>query len=186
MDNDTLACAVAECDNLVESRNVCGHHLRRIISGNVYFDPEVSDLIDHCNEGHALVGDNVRWESSGRKGRRRRRCRACLRLRAQRQAKDALSIVEPPKPYRPEDVTLTQAIDDFDKAKSLVDAKCKDSPERYMDWEEPPSAEEADLMCAGCPLRKACANYGVAAKEWHGVWGGMVIHEGRRLPLTVV
>ncbi len=181
METDTLACAVAECDSLVESRNVCAHHLRRIISGNVFFDPEFSDLVDHCNEGHPLCGDNVRWESSGRKGKRRRRCRACLRIRAQRQAQLALDVIEPPKPYRPDDLTLTEAIDDFELAKSMIDGNCKGAPEQWMDWDEPPTPEDAKSMCSGCPLMQACANYATAAQEWHGVWGGVVIHQGVKL-----
>lgn len=181
METDSITCAVAECDNLVESRRVCGHHLRRIISGNVTYDVDLGTVVDHCNEGHALVGDNVRWESSGRKGKRRRRCRACLRLRAQRQSRDAGGLADPPSPYRPEDLVLTNAIDEFSHALTLLDAKCKGAPSLYMDWVSPPSATEAKAMCAGCPFLQACANYAVAAQEQHGVWGGEVIHDGVKL-----
>lgn len=181
METDSITCTVAECDNLVESRRVCGHHLRRIISGNVTFDPEYGAVVDHCNEGHALVGDNVRWESSGRKGKRRRRCRACLRLRAQRQGRESGAVAMPPDPYRPEDTVLTNAIDDFTLAQTLIDGKCKGAPSLYMDWTSAPSASEAQDLCAGCPLLQACANYAIAAQEQHGVWGGVVIEDGVRL-----
>jgi hypothetical protein len=141
--------------------------------------------VDHCQNGHELVGDNVRWESSGKNGKKRRRCRECLRLKAQRQARNHAAVVETPKPYRPDDLTLTQAIDDFEEAKQHVKAKCFANPGPYADWDaddpdqpDPPTREQAESLCSGCPLIKACGNYGVAAQMYHGVWGGRVVSGG--------
>lgn len=177
----SFTCVVAECEQIEEdSRGFCLLHLRRWIDGHVYEDVD-GTYYDHCNKGHPLAGDNLRWESSGRGGKRRRRCRQCLRDKAKRQARSHITEVEIPRPYRPQDLTLTQAIADFDKAQNAVDAKCRGNPGPYVDWDEPPTAEEAAKLCGGCPLIKACANYALAARETHGVWGGNVIHEGKWL-----
>lgn len=125
-----------------------------------------------------MTPDNIRWESSGKKGQKRRRCKECLRLKAKRaNRKDKQDI---PKPYRPDDLDLTRAISDFYEASQAVDGYCKGDPGPWMDWDETniPTAEEAAAMCYGCPLVKACPNYAYAAKETHGIWGGHIIHEG--------
>lgn len=180
MNDFDITCTVAECSNLEEdSRGLCGQHLKRYIQGLVY-ENEAGVLVDHCVKDHELIEDNVRWESSGKKGKRRRRCRECLRDKARRQAANVIHVVDTPKPYRPNDLTLTQAIRDFEEAQELVSAKCKDNPGPYMDWEDenPPTQAEADAMCSGCPLQKACPNYAIAAQEQHGVWGGLIIING--------
>jgi len=175
-----LGCKVVECDELVESRGFCTLHLRRFIAGNVQETPE--GWIDFCAQGHAMMGDNVRWESSGKRGKKRRRCRACLRDKAQRQARERIVEVEIPKPYRPTDLVLTNAIAEFDEALSHVTVPCKGNPGPYMDWEDEdaPTPAEADALCNGkaCALVKLCGNRAVAGDERHGVWGGRVIVNG--------
>lgn len=178
-----IECQVAECENLEEdSRGFCQTHLRRFIAGNVYED-ESGQMVDHCLNDHALVGDNVRWESSGKNGKKRKRCRECLRLKAQRQSRNHAAVVEPPKPYRPNDLTLSRAIDDFEEANQNVAAKCRDNPAPYIDWDPEddnvPTEEEARALCHGCPLLKACANYGRAAQMSDGVWGGRRVVRGQ-------
>lgn len=173
-----MICVVLECDLLEEdSRGFCQGHLRRYVEGLVY-ENEAGDMVDHCHRDHELIEANIRWESSGKNGKRRRRCRECLREKARRQSKNAIKTVEVPKPYRPNDTTLTQAIRDFEEAQKHVTAKCQDNPGPWMDWEEPPTPEDARKLCFGCPLVKACANYATAAQETHGVWGARVVHEG--------
>jgi hypothetical protein len=173
-----MICSVLECVLLEEdSRGFCASHLRRYIEGLVY-ENEAGILVDHCPQDHELIESNIRWESSGKNGKKRRRCRECLRDKARRQAKNAIKVVEPPKPYRPNDKQLTQAIYDFEEAQKVVSAKCKDNPGPYMDWEEPPSEAEAARLCYGCPLAKACLNAGIAEQNTHGIWGGKVVHEG--------
>lgn len=39
-------------------------------------------------------------------------------------------------------------------------------------------AAEAQAVCAGCPVRRACLEFALATFQKHGVWGGMV--EGER------
>lgn len=39
----------------------------------------------------------------------------------------------------------------------------------------------AVTVCESCPSRKACADYALANREEHGVWGGLLEHERRRL-----
>ena len=176
-----IECQVQECGELAESRGFCRLHLRRWIDGLTREDDD-GNFIDYCIREHALVGDNVRWEATGKRGGKRRRCRECLRAKAKRQARNhAAEEPKPPKPYRPEDETLTKAIDDFELAQELIPGKCQNNPGPYMDWEEPPTQAEADALCYGCPLIMACANYGIAAREFHGIWGGLVIHEGKVL-----
>jgi hypothetical protein len=171
-----VKCGVLECENLQESRGMCIQHIRRFIQKLVY-ENEDGVLVDHCQNDHELAGDNVRWEPSGA-GSKRRRCRACLRARGRNQARTKLAQVEPPEPFRPDDEELSQAISDFEEAKAAVDAKCRDNPGPYMDWEKPPTPAEARALCAGCPLLQACGNYRIAAQEWHGIWGGVIVNEG--------
>lgn len=187
-----MICTVLECEQLEESRGFCQQHLRRFIAGQVYENDD-GYLVDHCLKGHEMVGDNVRWESSGKKGKRRRRCRECLRDKARRQSAMALPTVETPKPYRPNDLVLTQAIADFDKAQEELEAKCKNNPGPYMDWgdepdePDPPTPAEAARLCDGCLVAKACLNRGIAGNEQHGIWGGRVVHNGVWLgPVRVV
>jgi len=178
-----MDCLVEDCQReLVEGRDFCVPHLRRFIAGHIYED-EDGALRDHCIRGHAFTEANTRWETSST-GRVRRRCRACGREKAARQAARKAELPpEPPKAYRPEDPTLTQAILDFDKARQFVPGNCLGREEEFIDWafdnELPtPTAEQAAELCAGCPLLKACDNYRIAAKEQWGVWGGKVIVDG--------
>lgn len=179
-----LTCKALECDNLADRQGWCELHLRRFISGNVILT-EDGDWVDTCTKGHPMIGANVRWESSGKRGKKRRRCRTCLREKAQRQARERIIEVEIPKPYRPNDLTLTTAIADFEEALNHVTAKCKANPGPYMDWDEEdgnvPSEADAAALCAGCPLLQACGNYAVAARMTDGIWGGRRFIKGVQL-----
>lgn len=180
-----MDCIVDSCDReAMEGRDFCIAHNRRNIAGHV-FEDEDGQLRDHCAKGHAFTEANTRWEVSGTNGRSRRRCRACGRDKAARQAKLKADMPpETPKAYRPEDVTLTQAILDFDRARALVKGNCLGREAEFIDWAfendlPTPTAEEAAELCAGCPLIKACANYRIAAKEQWGIWGGQVLIDGQ-------
>jgi hypothetical protein len=62
---------------------------------------------------------------------------------------------------------------------------CKDNPYYYVDYngrEESEdgldshralTADDCELLCAGCPLLKLCYDFAVANDEKHGVWGGI-------------
>ena len=38
----------------------------------------------------------------------------------------------------------------------------------------------AKRICAGCPVRRQCADYALAADERYGVWGGLTAEERAR------
>ncbi len=42
-------------------------------------------------------------------------------------------------------------------------------------------ATEAKAVCDGCPVREECLAYALAAREKHGVWGGLTERERARL-----
>ena len=39
----------------------------------------------------------------------------------------------------------------------------------------------AKAICVGCPVREECAGYALAAREPHGVWGGLSEQERERI-----
>lgn len=64
---------------------------------------------------------------------------------------------------------------------------CKDNPYFYMDYDgkgfedengnatvAPLTDEQAEGLCYGCPLLKACYEFAVANDESYGVWGGVI------------
>jgi WhiB family redox-sensing transcriptional regulator len=42
-------------------------------------------------------------------------------------------------------------------------------------------ADEAKAICALCPVREACLEYAIEAREKDGVWGGLTARERRRV-----
>ena len=42
-------------------------------------------------------------------------------------------------------------------------------------------ADEAKSVCSGCPVRVACLEYALAARERDGIWGGCTERERRRI-----
>ena len=42
-------------------------------------------------------------------------------------------------------------------------------------------AAEAKAICAPCPVRAACLDHALAARENEGIWGGLTARERRRL-----
>lgn len=63
---------------------------------------------------------------------------------------------------------------------------CKDNPYFYMDYDgygfedeegrgdyQPLTIDQAEELCAGCPLLKQCYDFAVANEEKHGIWGGV-------------
>jgi WhiB family redox-sensing transcriptional regulator len=71
------------------------------------------------------------------------------------------------------------------------------SPVKYMVWRqladcrgvEPEifypvtdeEAEEAKVICAGCPVREMCLDFALTNRERDGVWGGATERERRRI-----
>lgn len=46
--------------------------------------------------------------------------------------------------------------------------------------EDEPAVAAAREVCSGCPVRQACLEYALAAREPDGVWGGLTAKERRR------
>jgi hypothetical protein len=75
----------------------------------------------------------------------------------------------------------------FSEAMDVHDAKCKDNPLPYIDYDFDdevgliPTASFAYQLCEGCPLLAECARFADAYKPVIGVWGGSVWKDGVRL-----
>lgn len=51
----------------------------------------------------------------------------------------------------------------------------------YPSTEDDAEAEQAKVVCAGCPVREACLEHALAVREKDGVWGGATERERRRI-----
>lgn len=63
---------------------------------------------------------------------------------------------------------------------------CRDEdPELFFPVGETPlakeQAEEAKVVCEGCPVRVACLSWALSTRQEHGVWGGKSEQERRSL-----
>lgn len=75
----------------------------------------------------------------------------------------------------------------LDKAKPLWDnlqqglrenrVPCAGEPNAWADNSILYSADDAELMCNGCPLLKACYDFAVAQEVNAGIWGGIHFDE---------
>jgi WhiB family redox-sensing transcriptional regulator len=69
----------------------------------------------------------------------------------------------------------------------MVHAKCADHPDPDVFFPERGQPRErmrvddVRLICATCPVRKACLDYAHATKERFGIWGGTCEKERREL-----
>ena len=50
---------------------------------------------------------------------------------------------------------------------------CANNPEDYTDT-EPPSDDECEALCFGCPAIRECYNFALDNDEEYGVWGGII------------
>ena len=62
--------------------------------------------------------------------------------------------------------------------------KCEGKPEQFQDRADRPSALEAEVLCAGCPLKKLCAEAAVAYRG-SKIWGGQVFAAGKLVDHTM-
>jgi WhiB family redox-sensing transcriptional regulator len=62
-------------------------------------------------------------------------------------------------------------------------ARCRgvDPEVFYPVSDDDDAAEEAQSICALCPVREACLEYALTAREKEGVWGGLTERERRRV-----
>ena len=45
----------------------------------------------------------------------------------------------------------------------------------------PASEDEAEAVCAVCPVQSACLEHALASREREGIWGGTTERERRRI-----
>lgn len=76
-----------------------------------------------------------------------------------------------------------RASDALQNAMIVRRAKCADSPEDWIDYDElnPPSKSMAYVMCVDCPVLVECARFASAYRPAIGVWGGEVYDQGKIL-----
>lgn len=55
---------------------------------------------------------------------------------------------------------------------------CFGKPEIYVDYDRSPSPEEAEAMCAGCPILDEHREYGLVTKPGWGIHGGIAYRYG--------
>ncbi len=65
------------------------------------------------------------------------------------------------------------------KERRYPDPHCLNRPDLFVDYVIPPSAEEAEELCDGCPLFALCRASARRAKPAWGVWGGVAYVDGR-------
>jgi WhiB family redox-sensing transcriptional regulator len=61
-------------------------------------------------------------------------------------------------------------------------ARCRGvDPLIFHPQSEEDPAEDAKAICELCPVREACLEYAITAREKDGVWGGLTARERRRV-----
>lgn len=60
-------------------------------------------------------------------------------------------------------------------------AACTPSDAHLFDSTHPDHQQQARTICAGCPLRPACADHALTTPEHQGTWGGLTSKDRRRI-----
>ena len=169
-------CIVELCEKPANVEAFCDHHRKKYVASQLQVDMSVHKIWDVCSKGHRWTEANIHWEGIPGKPSLRRRCRKCLALKSAKRRKNADGTTRPPLPYRPENIEMAQAIDSFDEMLTVVTAKCKGEPGPWTEYTSTsiPTAEEASLLCKGCPLFQGCANAAYVQTPGWGVWAGEV------------
>ncbi|MET8841469.1 WhiB family transcriptional regulator [Streptomyces rubiginosohelvolus] len=58
---------------------------------------------------------------------------------------------------------------------------CTPTTAHLFDSTDPADEQQAAAICAGCPLRPACATHALTVPEERGTWGGLTAHQRRRV-----
>lgn len=137
----------------------------------------------HCSKGHEFTEENT----SIRAHDNARICRECRKQYArEKYQQNKLKNGGVARP-RKDKTTLTEVIlsaimspeanykyEILLSGLSKTETPCTIAgPEKYSDYPEKVSADEAEELCHGCPLLKQCYDYAVANDEKHGIWGGI-------------
>jgi hypothetical protein len=63
---------------------------------------------------------------------------------------------------------------------------CVDRPEEFIDYTQQPTAEEAEMSCAACPMRELCDQFAQVERPGWGIWGGKRWRYGKLVPVNEV
>lgn len=63
----------------------------------------------------------------------------------------------------------------------MARGKCRDVPPAVFFPSDGLGVQEAQRICAQCPVTEACLEYALANRIDHGVWGGRSERERRRI-----
>lgn len=76
-----------------------------------------------------------------------------------------------------------KAAESLYSAMERTEPNCADNPGPYVDYDEdnPPTKNQAYLMCAFCPVLVECARFANVYRPEIGVWGGEVYQAGKVL-----
>lgn len=61
-----------------------------------------------------------------------------------------------------------------------IEWRCAGEDPQIFQPQDDETLARAQSICAGCPARFLCLNLGLQRREW-GVWGGVLLEEGKRL-----
>jgi len=82
-----------------------------------------------------------------------------------------------------ERVFTDQEVVDFLELAKVFDedtAPCQSFPDAWFEEDDPQLTELAKAICADCPAKALCAEYGFKYSD-HGIWGGTTARERRAL-----
>jgi WhiB family transcriptional regulator, redox-sensing transcriptional regulator len=63
----------------------------------------------------------------------------------------------------------------------MADGKCREVPPAVFFPSDGLGVQEAQRICADCPVSDTCLEYALANRIDHGVWGGRSERERRRI-----
>lgn len=63
----------------------------------------------------------------------------------------------------------------------MADGKCREVPPAVFFPSDGLGVQEAQRICADCPVANECLEYALANRIDHGVWGGRSERERRRI-----
>lgn len=89
-------------------------------------------------------------------------------------------VPEPIEAHRPKKEVVAEYNYMLDQARvNDWSPKCEAQPERYVLYEATPTAEYAETLCDGCPMKALCLEFATIAHQGWGVWGGTAFVDGK-------
>lgn len=140
----------------------------------------------HCTKGHEFTDENTFIRAYDKA----RVCRECRKEYARekyqrnkelnngiaRQRKPKIQIFEIPETAQVLDKALI-LWNNLQEGLAIAPTPCANNPDEYADHSIMKSADEAEEMCHGCPLIKACYDFAIANEVNAGIWGGIHFDE---------